>query len=840
MKNSLLSARQSGRIRRVSKSTVAYCFFSSRFIARTLCAVTLSAVADFSVAAPPTGAASADLAVEFDTDLLRSRGIDPALAEYFRHAPRFREGVRVVTLFVNGARRGLTEARFDGNGELCFTKGLLDKAGLRIPPLEPGQQGDLSQACHAFLAEYLQARVTLRPNQEEVALLVPTQALHEDMGDAAGFSEGGTAGVFNYDLLGLDSQSGSTSSRHFSASTLAGFNVGNWIVRSRQQFFSGDERERFEHVYAYGQRDVHPLNSTFQVGQINSASPLFAGIPISGLQLLPSYVARGQESGGALVEGVASSQSRIEVRQSGALIYSTLVPEGPFTLSSFPLLNGSSDLQVRVIGVDGAERQFTVPAASFHGVTQERPGYYLALGQVRSISGQNVERDPVATLSGSWGLGTQALFSGGVMGASGYQAGGWGLDSRLFQRVDFRWRNMLAQQAETDSKGVQASLSLSGSPYEGVSLGMSATLRSQGFRDLLDTEQRSASDERLRFRSQYTLTSGWADPQLGGFGLSYSRSALVNGQSVERLSGSWGKSFKYASVSLNVESGLGSSRYREHGSTAMYLGISVPLGGSRHSRSYASRRGERLTVGTSLTEQVNDSLNYRLGVERDGPEGDSQLSGNLGITPRYTQVNLGVARNESSSSYFGHLKGGIAVHDSGLTFSPYAIADTFGIVSVGDLTGVKVATPYGPVWTDGKGQAVIASLPAYSRSRVEVATKTLPRQVDIKNGYQQVEAGRGSFNNVRFEVLKVRRVLLQVRDEQGKPLSPGASVLTVDNQFLTTVVAGGKVFLSNIDNRQVLKVVLPDSRGCELQLDLPAKTDIDQLYETAEVICRAS
>lgn len=528
------------------------------------------------------------------------------------------------------------------------------------------------------------------------------------------------------------------------------------------------------------------------------------------------------------------------MRQSGALIYSTLVPEGPFTLSSFPLLNGSSDLQVRVIGVDGAERQFTVPAASFHGVTQERPGYYLALGQVRSISDQDVERDPVATLSGSWELGTQALFSAGVMGASGYQAGGWGLDSRLFRRVDFRWRNTLAQQSETDSKGVQASLSLSGSPYEGISLGMSATLRSQGFRDLLDTEQRSASDERLRFRNQYTMTSGWADPQLGGFGLSYSRSALASGQSVERLSGSWGKSFKYASVSLNVESDLGSSRYREHGSTAMYLGISVPLGGSRHSRSYANRRGERLTVGTSLTEQVNDSLNYRLGVERDSPEGDSQLSGNLGITPRYTQVNLGVARNESSSSYFGHLKGGIAVHDSGLTFSPYAIAETFGIVSVGDLSGVKVATPYGPVWTDGKGQAVIASLPAYSRSRVEVVTKTLPRQVDIKNGYQQVEAGRGSFNTVRFEVLKVRRVLLQVRDEQGKSLSPGASVLTVDNQFLTTVVGGGKVFLSNIDSRQVLKVVLPDSRRCELQLDLPAKADIDQLYETAEVICRAS
>lgn len=69
MKNSLQSAGQSGRIRLVSKNT----------FARTLCVAALSAVADFSVAAPPTGAGSADLAVEFDVDLLRSRGIDPEI-----------------------------------------------------------------------------------------------------------------------------------------------------------------------------------------------------------------------------------------------------------------------------------------------------------------------------------------------------------------------------------------------------------------------------------------------------------------------------------------------------------------------------------------------------------------------------------------------------------------------------------------------------------------------------------------------------------------------------------------------------------------------------------------
>ena len=185
----------------------------------------------------------------------------------------------------------------------------------------------------------------------------------------------------------------------------------------------------------------------------------------------------------------------------------------------------------------------------------------------------------------------------------------------------------------------------------------------------------------------------------------------------------------------------------------------------------------------------------------------------------------------------GQLKGGVAVHEGGVTFSPYPIQETFGIASVGELSGVKISTPYGPAWTDAQGQAVIASLPAYSSSRVEVATKTLPRQIDIQNGFKQVQAGRGSFNKVDFEVVKVRRLLLQILDEQGLPISRGASVLTVEGKFLGVVVEAGKVFLSDVQGENTLRVKLADSRVCELLLDVPARADGDSLYETTQRVC---
>ena len=765
--------------------------------------------------------------VEFDTDVLGSRGIDPAMAEYFRLAPRFSEGRRVVTLFVNGRQQGWAEAQFDTAGELCFTQSLLDKAGLRSVDKSITD----SQGCLAFQAHYPQTQVTLRPNQQEVLLLVPTHALADVAQTTTNFTRGGTAGMFSYDLLGLDNSSSTGSSRYISASTLAGFNTADWIVRSRQQWNSGQQTGGVEHLYSYAQRDLQRLDSTLQLGQINTSSPLFAGVPITGAQLFPAQSAVRPSESSAAVDGIANSPSRIEVRQSGALIYSTWVPPGPFSLNGFALLNGSDDLQVKVIGEDGATREFAVPVSAFHQVTQARPGYHLAVGTLRSRADEQIDNQTVATLSGSWGLGPTSLLSSGLMTTPNYQASGWGIDTRLFQHADLRWRTVLARQADTDSQGVQQSLSISSAFFERASFGLSATLRSEQYRDVLDNQVYSADQLQQRFANQFSATLGWADPRWGGFSAAISRSALHNGEHRQRLSGSWGKGFKHASVSFNIEA--------ESNATAMHLSIGIPLGGSRQLRTYASHRDTQTTLGSALSEQVNDTASYRLGVDGIGEARGSRLNASVGLLPRYAQVGLGVNRDAASNSYMGQLKGGIAVHEDGVTFSPYAIQDTFGIASVGDLSGVQLTTPSGPVWTDGDGRAVIPGLSAYSQSRVQVMTRTLPRRVDLINGFKEVQAGRGSFNTLDFEVISVRRVLLQIVDGQGLPVSRGASVLTEQGQLLGSVVEGGKAFLSDVQGAQTLHVQLANNRRCELQLEPPPDTHSDRLYEAMEGVCHA-
>lgn len=800
----------------------------------------------------PGHSAAVGLGEGFDLAALTTHGIDPKVSEYFRSSARFREGVHVVGLRVNGNPLGLVDARFDYQGQLCFTPGLLEKAGLLKPSriIQSGITPD--QACHDFLGEFPATMVRLRPGSDEVTLVVPTQALREPEWEAGEFSRGGAAVLFNYDVLGFDTRSRSAPSRFVSAYTEAGFNLGNWIVRSRQFYISDNGKTSTEHVHAYAQRDIAALRSTFQVGQISSNNPVFGGIQLSGLQLSPDGQSRiPVGSNDVVVEGLAQSQSRIEVRQSGVLIHTTLVPDGPFRVAGLPLINGTDDLDVTMIDVRGARRSFVVPAASFRGFAPVAPGYYFSLGKVRENSIDDTEQPVVAMGSGTWGLGRGSSVGFGLLSTDDYQAAGGTLGSVFFQQVSVGLRHNVSRDGLDAVSGARSAVSLSSPLGAGIDMNLSTTRQTRGYREVLEAGKSSRGiDLDTRFKDQYTAGLSWAEPSLGGFSISYTRSSQFDGRSAEHLFASWNKSFGDVDVALVADSRVGGSRpRRESGGrrretsleegASIRLQVSVPLGSERRLTSYTSRRGDRVDAGTSLSERVNEYVNYEVGVERDIADREQTVRGHVSVMPRYTQVGLGMSRAPLGTTYTGQLQGGIVAHERGLTFSPYAVQDTFGILSVGDIGAAKVATPQGPVWTDYRGHAVIAGLPAYTSSRIEVQTQSLPKRVDLQNGTKILAAGRGSFSTVDFDVVKVRRLLLEAQDEQGRPLPQGASVFGKDNRFLTSVVGEGMIFLNNVSEPQTLRVSLPDSITCLLHLNPEQETDDDKLYESATQVCRA-
>ncbi|MGS0742725.1 fimbria/pilus outer membrane usher protein [Glaciimonas sp. GG7] len=800
---------------------------------------------DASIAETKSAKGKPSTAATFDLDILKQRGIDPKVAEYLREAPRFSGGTRLISVQVNGVMRGLVNALFDADGQLCFNQALLDKAGLITPDkkylIAPG---DPANGCYDFKAMAPQTEIELRPGKEEVALVVPGEVLRVAQEDFSGYQTGGTGGLFNYSVVSLSNQFKGGASHYLSANTELGLNAHDWIVRSRQSYMATDTLSNFQFLYSYAQRTFVDLKSIVQAGQLNIRNSAVSGAAMTGVQILPEAALRKDGSTGATVTGIAQSQAKVEVRQSGALIYSTVVPAGPFTLTDIAVLNSTSDLVVTVIETTGGQRSFTIPAASLANTSLAAPGYAFAFGQLRNMGGQGrANASLVMTGSGGWLLKDRHLLSAGLMVVPDYQSAAWSLDTKPSTESSIHVRNVVSSATEEGVLGSQLSMSVGMALTDTLTAGLSTTHQSAGYRDLVDrsrcTVDRSGTDDWLsgRAKSQYSASLGWSNATLGGFNVSYGASRTFGDRSTQRVVGSWSKSFKQATVSANLESSLGASGEGKN-NRAFYLNVSMPFGG-RSVRSFVNNANGKSRLGASTSEQVNAYLNYNVSTERDASNGNVDVAGNVALLPRYAQVNLGYSRSGSgSTSYSGQLRGAIAVHDAGLTLSPYAIQDTFAVMKVANVAGIKVNTGSGPVWTDIWGRAVVPQLSPYAKTRLEVATKSLPRNVDIKNGFKSLEVGRGSVHYVDFDIEQVRRVLITATDSAGLPLPKGALVVDSQNQFLTSVIDGGTVFLSNSQLADEIRVHLPDGRQCSLEFTLSKKHDMDAYFERVDGYCK--
>ncbi|BCX70351.1 fimbria/pilus outer membrane usher protein [Pseudomonas izuensis] len=780
----------------------------------------------------PDARGEALLLAAFDKNTLLQRGIDPALATSLMQAPRFTAGRHPVTLSVNGQRRGRVDVAFNREGALCFDRPLLDAANLNVPDQMLGDG-----PCHDFLAASPQTVIDPDPSNLALSLIVPTDAIRPVTRDFSGYQTGGIAGMLNYDVTGLHSQYGDQSSRYASANTELGFNAGDWIVRSRQVQTWQDDVSRTTHIAAYAQRTFASVEAVLQAGQINLYNPVLAGTQITGVQVLNEQALQ-IEGQSAVIEGIANSQAQVEVRQNGSLIHSTVVPAGPFALTNVRRLNTRSDVEVTIKEADGSQRSFTIPAAML-GIGLPAPGYSLGAGRVRNIGDEQGSDPWVISAGWSGAIHPQVLFSAGMTGAEDYRAAGAGLG--FLPSPDTQVQSTLTgadASGRQSSQGLQADLSLSHRLSERWAFNAGSSYRTLGYRELEDAVfDNTTDDSKSRYRDQQSAGLSWSHPWLGAFSGGFSQSNSFDGQNSSRALASWGTNIRGVSVSATAEWQVSGANRNDD---SVYVNLSIPLGENRRARTWVRSSDGDHRSGVGLSEQINDQLAYRVGVEHDTRDRQVQTTAGVSMLPRYTQLDLNYTRSDADrSSYQASARGGAVLHGGGLTLSPYPVSDTFALLSVGDMGAIKVSTPSGPVWTDWQGQAVVPQVSAYGRSPVEVDTKSLPRNADISNGLAVISAGRGAVDRVEFGVTMTRRVLLKVTTANGAPLPRGASVNTEDGDFVTLVQEGGLVFLPNVLDTRALWISAPGLERCELRFELPADADTNAYYETAPAKCRA-
>lgn len=776
--------------------------------------------------------------------MIKSLGLDPKVAEFFGEAARFTQGSQRVALNVNGSSRGSVIASFDAQGELCLNQSLLDKAGLVVPQARYRLGVESTPAevqCYDFVAAFPQTEIELRASSQEVLLLVGDDALRPASVDLGSYQYGGTAGLLNYEVSTQISQFAGQQSRYYSADTELGFNAGDWIVRSRQSFTAQDALKEFQMLYTYAQKSFVSSASKLEVGQINTSGSALPGVPITGLQWVPEGALHKNQSDGATVEGNSQQQARVEVRQNGALIHSSRVPAGPFRLQNIQLISGSADLDVSVIGDEGGRQAFTVAAASLGQIAVSAPGYSMAIGKVRTFDAPGMQSPLVITGTSGWAVNRHSVVSAGLLLAENkYSAAGMTLNTTLGRDTSLSMSHTLSSTGRQGVRGGQVSVDIRQRLTDAISASVNWRRQSMGYRNLQDTVMPYITQDIDRSGdqsgNQYGVSLGWGSQLLGSFSAGYSVVKSFAGSRGSHMSLSWSKQFKYATVGVNLESSK--SNVGDEGVKALYLTISAPLGKGRSISSYANKRNGSTRYGATYNDISNDMATYRLTASQDGQTRERDFSANVNLRPRYTQLDLGYAQSGAgSSSYSARMVGGVAVQDGAMTLSPYPLADTFGVAKVGELSGVKLDTPSGPVWTDPWGRAVVAQISPYTNSRVEVQTKTLPRNVDIKNGFQEVSLSRGAVGKLDFAVETQRRVLLVVARADGQPVRKGAAVLDARGQYVTSVVDGGQVFLSGVQLNQTLSIGDDGGSTCQLNFKLAQEPDPNVYFEKTKATC---
>lgn len=768
-------------------------------------------------------------AVDFDQDTLRSLGINPEISNYFSHHTKYLPGSVSVALKVNGDSRGNVIANFDNNGELCFDKTFMEQAGLKIP-------SDYESGCYDYVGHVPGAIVDPSPAQETLSLVVPPEQVMNAESDIGAYTSGGTAALLNYSLLASRNEFGNDHSDYSQAMLDGGVNINDWLLRTQQLLSRSDGKYESNNASTYLQHTFVPLKSTLKAGEVNLNNTLLQGTGIYGMELTPeSTLQRG--GSGVKVSGIANTpQARVEVRQQNVLVYSTLVPAGPFNLTDVPVRNGVSDLNVTVVETDGSQHSFVVPASLYNQSAGSPSGYHFALGRV---SDDYSETPWVASASGGWKLNSLMNLNAGSIIAERYQAVGTSLDMVPLPALIVSLQANQSNDSGDSLEGQKytASTSWSSDPALGIGVSTSITHKSEDYREFFE-----ALDEDFdsRNKNEYSVGLSWAAPYLGTINTSYYETQGYDKSDDSRyLSVGWNKTLKYATVSMNWQHQLGADEENDNDGDLFYVNVSIPFGASNSVSLYSRHDDHKTRYGASALGVVSDTTSYSIGVEHDDASNRDNFNGGLTSNLHYTQLGLSASSdNDNSRSYSGSLQGGIAMHGHGVTFSPWTISDTFAIASLSQpVSGVKLDTPQGPVWTDFAGQAVVSSVSAWRPARVEIDTGTLPKNMDVGNGTRIVTLGKGAVGQLDFTALTQRRALANVTLADGTKLPKGIALEDMQGNYLTTSVDDGVVFFNDVQPAQQVVAKL-DNRTCTFALTLPAETNTNTFYETVSEVCK--
>ncbi|WP_249826054.1 F4 (K88) fimbrial usher FaeD, partial [Escherichia coli] len=613
---------------------------------------------------------------------------------------------------------------------------------------------------------------------QSLALSIPQKGLVK-MPENVDWDYGTSAFRMNYNA---NANTGRNNTSAFGSADLKA-NIGHWVVSSSATVSTGDSGGNSATINMFtASRAIRLLSADLLVGKTSTGDSMLGSTGTYGVSLSRNNSMKPGNLGYTPVfSGIANGPSRVTLTQNGRLLYSEMVPAGPFSITDVPLYT-SGDVTMKVTGEDGREQTQVFPLAVMNG--QLSPGeheFNLAAG----LPDDDSDMDG-AVFAASYGYGLENLtlrtglvFNQDWKGASAGMVVGLGWlgavsvdgayasakyrdGSHSGNKVQLAW----SKQLETTNTGLRLSWSRRSEEYEDMSSFNPSEVYSQVNQGRRVKDEWSAGISQPVGKLFSLSLSGWQRSYYPASAISAHRQQKDSGK--ERgVTGTLSTQIEGVGVNL---SWTGSRNAEGENNWSASASVSVPfmLLDRRYSSSTSVSTSKDGGTGfsTGLSGSLNDRFSYGFGGGRDGDGGASSY---LNASYSGDRAYLSGALNQSSS---GGTSGSVSASGSVLAV-PAAkdimfsrtTGDTVAVVNVKDTPGVKVTSGDGQTNSDGN---LVVPLNSYGWNTVTIDAGTLPLSTELTNTSQKVVPTDKAVVWMPFDALKVKRYLLQVKQRDGE------------------------------------------------------------------------
>jgi len=726
----------------------------------------------------------------------------------------------------NGFSTGQVGEFYSRDGKLFATPSELSQLGFVIPSALRGRTQPIS------LDALPSVTATLEMSRQRVMITASNSALQPILLDArplpqptVAVSSAETGAVVNYDLLGTKTRSSpETADIGLNGWIFSPFGSlsGNGAVRVAAGHRLGFTR--LDTTYEYKQPD---LAHAWRMGDIAASSlswtrqvRLFGGQISSDFSTQPNRMA----TAAPVLTSSAASPSTVDVLIDGIRQYSRQVSPGPFQIRSLPVINGESEVTLRIQNELGQQTFFTLPLYSSSRLLATGLADYSAeLGEVRQSYGavRDAYRNIAAIGSLRYGV-SDALTAElhGEFGATLREAGiGIVTPVGSVGILSMGTAVSTATNPGTHQRQISgASESISFSRQaRGLSFVASASATSPGFRDVAAIN--GSPCPRLQASTSISRSLGRA----GGVSLAYviERGGPINPSMA-------------TGIALNA-AGLGNTSIMTAGYTAR-LGGQWSLNASAFRDQKAPNFGfqlsisfapfERTSADAALSFDRSTGLAKAIQVTRTatapgdwgaafvgqvGPSASATANGEY--LTHWGRISARVANSGNEMIGQAELSGAMILMNGSMLWSD-KVADSFALVRIDEVPGLRVTYENRPAGaTNASGLLLVPYLSGGQPNMLAVEASEVPADVQLDVASQIVRPPSHAGVIVDFGAHRTRAALVELELAPHKPVPLGASASLAGREPVP-IGYDGEAYITGLADQNLLTVTLPDGQQC--------------------------